>query len=105
MRANLNYSDKNDSLGWKTDEALKEVNIQKIKTIKHGGANIMIWECFAWSGVVDNLAQIKGIITDDVLCENLEESLLKLDLENNFIFQQDNDPKHKAKKNYCLFQI
>ena len=33
------------------------------------------------------------------MCKNLEESLLKLYL-NNFIFQQNNDPKHKTKKNY-----
>ena len=62
----------------------------------------MIWRFFAWSGV-GNLAQIKGIMMAegyiDVLCENLEESLLKLYL-NNFIFQQNNDPKHKTKKNY-----
>ena len=48
------------------------------------------------------LAQIKGIMMAegciDVLCENLEEFLLKLYLENNFIFQQDNEPKHKTKK-------
>jgi len=65
----------------------------------------MIWGYFAWCGI-GNLSQIKEIITArdegyvEVLCENLEESLVKLDLENNFIFQhtQDNDPKHKAKK-------
>jgi len=34
----------------------------------------------------------------------LEESLLKLNLENNFIFQQDNDPKHKAKKITAFFK-
>lgn len=62
----------------------------------------MGWGCFVWSDI-GNLAQIKGIMTAegyiDILCENLEKSLFaKLDLENNFIFQQDNDPKHKAKK-------
>ncbi|EFN87473.1 hypothetical protein EAI_07760, partial [Harpegnathos saltator] len=40
----------------------------------------------------------------DILYENLEESLLKLDLETNFIFQQDNDPKHKAKKTIAFFK-
>lgn len=34
----------------------------------------------------------------DILRENLEVSLIQLGLENNFILQQDNDPKHTAKK-------
>ena len=74
--------------------ALKEVNIHK--TVKHGGCNIMVWGCFTWSGI-SNLAQIEGIMTAEGYIDNSEESLLKLDLENNFIFQQDNDP-HTAKK-------
>lgn len=31
-------------------------------------------------------------------------SLLKLGLEDNFIFQQDNDPKHTAKKSQAFFR-
>ncbi|KMQ81612.1 transposable element tcb1 transposase, partial [Lasius niger] len=54
------------------------------------------------------LARVEGIMTAeryiDILYENLEESLLKLDLENNFIFQQNNDPKHKAKKITAFFK-
>jgi hypothetical protein len=50
----------------------------------------MVWGCFAWSGI-DILARIEDIMMAegyiDILCENLEEFLLKLDLENNFIFQ------------------
>jgi len=75
--------------------------------MKYGGGNIMVRGCFTWSGI-GNLARIEGIMTAegyiDVLCENLEESLLKLGLENNFVFQQDNDPKHKAKKTTAFFK-
>ncbi|KOC58747.1 hypothetical protein WH47_10413, partial [Habropoda laboriosa] len=38
-----------------------------------------------------------------ILRENLEVSLTKLGLENNFILEQDNDPKHTAKKTKKFF--
>ena len=89
----------------KTGEKLLEKNLQK--TVKHGGGNIMVWGCFAWSGV-GNLVKIDGIMTADsyitILNENLEESLLKTGLENKFIFQQDNDPKHTARKTTAFFR-
>ena len=67
----------------------------------------MVWGCFAQSGI-GNFAQIEGIMMAegyiDILCDNLEESLLKQDFGNNFISQQDNDPKHTAKKTTVLFK-
>jgi hypothetical protein len=63
----------------------------------------MVWGCFAWSSI-GNLAQIEGIMTAEGYIDNSEESLLKLDLGNNFIFQQDNDPKHTAKKTTAFFK-
>lgn len=100
------FGQKRRSKVWrKTGEALIEKNIQK--TVKHGGGNIMIWGCFAWSGV-GNLVHIESTMTAekyiDILCENLEESVLKLGLENDFIFQQDNDPKHTAKASTKFFK-
>ena len=100
------FGQKRRSRVWrKPGEALKEENIQK--TVKHEGGNIMVWGCFAWSGI-GNLVQIEGIMTAegyiDILCDNLKESLLKLDLGNNFIFQQNNNPKHTAKKTTVLFK-
>ena len=60
---------------------LKEINIQK--TIKHGGGNIMTWGCFVWSSV-GNLAQIKGIITDDVLWEDFFFLFRRISFEIKF---------------------
>lgn len=66
----------------------------------------MVWGCFSWQGV-GQLVQINEIMTADtyinILNEHLEISLLKLNLQNNFIFQQDNDPKHTAKKTKKFF--
>ena len=83
----------------KTGEELQDRHLQK--TVKHGGGNIMVWGCFSWAGV-GQLIKIDGIMTADtyidILRENLEVSLIQLGLENSFILQQDNDPKHTAKK-------
>jgi len=40
----------------------------------------------------------------DILRENLEASLLQVGLEDNFVFQQDNDPKHTAKITQTFFK-
>ncbi|GFT24390.1 transposable element Tc1 transposase [Trichonephila clavipes] len=70
-----------------------------IPTVKHGGGSLMFWGCMATSGV-GKLVFIDGIIHKmaylNILQNNLKESADKLGLGSNFIFQQDNDPKHTA---------
>lgn len=89
----------------KPNEALKKQYV--LPTVKHGGGSIMIWACFSRYGV-GNLVPIHGIMNADryidILSENLEESVLKMDLDEEWIFQQDNDPKHTAKKTKQFFQ-
>ena len=68
-------------------------------TVKRGGGNVKVWECFAWSGI-GNLTFIDGNMTgymyEDILENNLLQSTVKLNLGKNIIFQHDNDPKHTA---------
>ncbi|GFU25039.1 transposable element Tcb2 transposase [Trichonephila clavipes] len=77
-------------------------------TVKHGGGSVMVWGCMASNGV-GNLVFIDDIMDHklyiDILNNNLKESAKKLGLDGNFIFQEDNDPKHTARnvKMWCLF--
>lgn len=71
-----------------------------LKTVKHGGGSIMLWGCIGSNGV-GNLVEIDGILTGikyiKILQENLWTSAEKLGLGTNFVFQQDNDPKHRSR--------
>lgn len=71
-----------------------------IPTVKHGGGNVMVWGCMAASGV-GKLVFIESTMRKeeylDILESNLLPSVEKLGLDNDWIFQQDNDPKHTAK--------
>lgn len=76
-------------------------------TVKHGGGAIMLWGCFSYRGM-GNLVPIEGKMTADsyiqIVNENLEESVERMGLGMNFVFQQDNDPKHTAKKSAKFFK-
>jgi len=58
-----------------------------------------VWGCFSWSGV-DALVQIDGIMNGDKYIKIINErsSCENERLEEEFIFQQDNDSKHTIKK-------
>ncbi|TKS70026.1 Transposable element [Collichthys lucidus] len=53
-----------------------------IPTMKHGGENIMLWECFSAKGTGSN---------------NLLPSVRALKMGRGWVFQHDNDPKHTAR--------
>ena len=71
-------------------------------TVKFGGGNVMIWGCMTVHGV-GYMCRIEGRMDGSLYEEILEDHVLEtveyygMDREN-FIFQQDNDSKHKSKK-------
>ena len=67
----------------------------------------MLWGSFSWSSV-GNLVLTNSTLNAEkyisLLTDNLDQSLLKMENSNNFIFQQDNAPIHKAKKTIKYFE-
>ncbi|GFT43095.1 tc1-like transposase protein [Trichonephila clavipes] len=70
----------------------------------------MVWGCVARNGVgnlgfIDNKMNV--LAYTDVLRHNLFDIAKKLSMENTFIFQQDNDPKHNTivTKHWLLYHV
>jgi len=66
----------------------------------------MVWGCFSWNGV-GTLVLVDGIMNADkhinIINENLEKAILKMNLDKEFIFQQGNDPRVRCQKKYEIF--
>ncbi|GBL75713.1 Transposable element Tc1 transposase [Araneus ventricosus] len=81
----------------KPNEELNPKNL--LPTVQHGGRGIMVWGCFAASGM-GNLVFIENYMDQykyiNILKENLKISAPKLGIQNTFKLYQDNDPKHTA---------
>ncbi|KAM7407138.1 hypothetical protein PAMA_003055 [Pampus argenteus] len=78
-------------------------------TVKHGGENIQVWGCFAYSGV-GHLHRIDYSLTKEEYHSILERHVIPSGLHlcgEGFILQQDNDPKHISKlcKNYLKTKV
>jgi hypothetical protein len=71
-------------------------------TVKFGGGNVMIWGCMTIHGV-GYMCRIEGKMDAELYEEILEDHVFQtveyygMD-PDNFIFQQDNDPKHTSKR-------
>lgn len=63
--------------------------------VKFGDGSLIVWGCFSWNGV-GTLINISRIINPNkyisILNENLEKATVKIGLEEDFVFQQDNIP-------------
>lgn len=70
-----------------------------VKTVKHGGAKIMVWGCFSYYGV-GPIYKIEGIMDQHKYVEILKQVMLpyvREEIPLEWVFQQDNDPKHTSK--------
>lgn len=59
----------------------------------------MVWGCFSWNGI-GPIYRIESTMNADGYREILENVMLPYDTENmplRWMFQQDNDPKHKSR--------
>ena len=67
---------------------------------------MLVWGCFSYNGT-GKLEVIQGKLKSgdyvNVLEKSLLDSMAKLGLPNDFIFQQDNDPKHTSKLSKDFF--
>lgn len=94
---NIFGSDGRSKVWRKPNTALDPKNI--IPTVKHGGGNVIVWGAIPSSGV-GRLVFVEGNMDryqyKNILEQNLKASVDSLGLGNQWIFQQDNDPKHTA---------
>lgn len=70
-----------------------------IPTIKHGGGSVMVWGCFSASET-GPLVRIRGHLDKFQYREIMENTMVpyaEAHMPPDWIFQQDNDPKHTAK--------
>ena len=76
------------------------------KTVKHGGAKVMVWGSFSYYGV-GPIHLINGIMNQQVYVDILENVMLpyaEWNMPLKWIFQQDNDPKHTSRSAKNWFQ-
>jgi hypothetical protein len=71
------------------------------KMVKHGGGKVIVWGCITYNGV-GRLERINGIMDRHYYVDILRRSMFgTLDdfkiAKTDFVFQHDNDPKHKSK--------
>ena len=80
-----------------------------VKTVKHGGGSIMVWGCRVRSGV-GNLVFMESTMKKEdyfsILQQNVTPRVEKLGLGGNWMFQQDNEPKHSSRivKEWLLYR-
>jgi transposase len=91
-----------DGLQWIWDDAPGRITTRSVQgTVKFGGGNVMVWACMSWNGP-GYIAKIEEGLDSQLYIQILKEEL-QMSVEewgmskDEFVFQQDNDPKHTAK--------
>uniref|UniRef100_A0A8C5MIC2 Transposase n=1 Tax=Leptobrachium leishanense TaxID=445787 RepID=A0A8C5MIC2_9ANUR len=88
------------------NKAYEEKNT--LSTVKHGGGSIMLWGCFASAGTGKH-QRVQGTMNSlqyqEILDDNVMQSVTNLRLGRHWTFQQDNDPKHTSKSTRAWLQI
>lgn len=92
---NLTYFGRMDAL-WCDGKKGEELNPKNTrKTVMHRGGGVIVWGCMSATGV-GNLLFIGEIMNKtvymNILKQNLNQSAEKLNIRDNYYFQQDNDP-------------
>ena len=70
-----------------------------VPTVKHGGGNVMVWGCFS-RDMIGPLIQVNGIMDGVSYVDIVARHMLshaKPKIPRSWVFQQDNDPKHRSK--------
>ncbi|GBL95587.1 Transposable element Tc1 transposase [Araneus ventricosus] len=104
---NIFSSDRRIKVWRRKNEELNPKNL--VGTVKYGGGCVLVWGCMSASGL-GNLVFFDGIMNHDlylnILRDNLKLTAQNLDIGNNFVFDQDNDPKHRALnvRLWCLYK-
>ena len=68
---------------------------------------MMVWGCFSWGGVGslvfirDKLTALKYV---DIVNDHIILSATEMGIQSDFVFQQDNDPKHTARVTKDFFE-
>ena len=78
-----------------------------LPTVKFDAGSVILWGSVA-SGGTGNLVKIEGRMDStqyqQILDNNVQESVTKLKLRRSWVFQQDNDPKHCSKSTKAFMQ-
>lgn len=80
----------------KEERALETCTVQ---SDKHSGGNVMVWGCFG-NNKPGNLIKITGKLNQEGYLKILEDNAIPSGINvigRNFVFQQDNEPKHSSK--------
>ncbi|GBO27609.1 Transposable element Tc1 transposase [Araneus ventricosus] len=88
------------------NEELNPKNL--VGTVKYGGGGVLVWGCMSASKL-GNLVFIDGIMNHalylNIIKDNLKLPVQNLGIGNNFVFHQDNNPKHTTLnvRLWCLY--